>query len=89
MALVQRAQCGRRGPIRSGQLGDADGVQASGIDHSVEDSNADGGTVKTLGVSYRTRMTGRVFHRLGIRNGAGFAPIEDRGRHAFGLAMAP
>jgi hypothetical protein len=41
-ALVQRAQCGRRGPVRSGQLGDADGVGASGIDHSVEDGNAYG-----------------------------------------------
>lgn len=41
-ALVQRSQCGRRGSIRSGQLGDADGVRASGLNHSVEDSNADG-----------------------------------------------
>jgi hypothetical protein len=41
-ALVQQLQCGRRGPIRSGQLGNADEVRASGLDHSVEDSNADG-----------------------------------------------
>ena len=41
-ALVQQSQCGRRGPIRSGQLGNADEVRASGLDHSVEDSNADG-----------------------------------------------
>jgi hypothetical protein len=41
-ALVQQSQCGRRGPIRSGQLGKADEVRASGLDHSVEDRNADG-----------------------------------------------
>ena len=42
VALVQRAQCGRRGPIRSDRLRDADGIRASGIDHAVEDGDADG-----------------------------------------------
>src|SRR3954469_8390484 len=41
-ALVQRDQRGRSGPIRSGRLCDADGIRASGIDHAVEDSDADG-----------------------------------------------
>ena len=41
-ALVQQSQCGRRKLIRSGQLGNADEVRASGLDHSVEDRNADG-----------------------------------------------
>jgi hypothetical protein len=41
-ALVQRDRSGRSGPIRSDPLRDADGVRASGIDHAVEDSDADG-----------------------------------------------
>jgi hypothetical protein len=41
-ALVQRAQRGRSGPIRSGRLCDADGLRASGLDHAVEDGDADG-----------------------------------------------
>jgi sulfatase modifying factor 1 len=42
VALVQRAQCRRSGPIRSDRLRDADGIRASGIDHAVEDGDADG-----------------------------------------------
>jgi hypothetical protein len=41
-ALVQRAQRGRSGPIRSGRLCDADGIRASCIHHAVEDGDADG-----------------------------------------------
>jgi len=41
--LVQRDQRGRSELIRDLQLRDANGVQASHIDHAVEDSDADGG----------------------------------------------
>ena len=41
-ALVQRDRSGRSEPIRFDRLRDADGVGASGIDHAVEDSDADG-----------------------------------------------
>jgi hypothetical protein len=44
---VQRVQDGRNRPIHSGQLGDADGVRASDIDHAVEDSDA-GGSLSLL-----------------------------------------
>jgi hypothetical protein len=40
---VQRDRSGHSGPIRSDWLRDADRVRASGIDHAVEDSYADGG----------------------------------------------
>ena len=40
---MQRDRSGRSEPIRSDRLRDADGVRASGIDHAVEDSDADGG----------------------------------------------
>jgi hypothetical protein len=43
VALVQRDQRGRSGPIRSGRLRDTGGVRASGIDHAVEDGDANGG----------------------------------------------
>jgi hypothetical protein len=39
---VQGYRCGRSGPIRPDRLRNGDGVRASGINHAVEDSDADG-----------------------------------------------
>jgi DNA-binding transcriptional MocR family regulator len=38
------------------------------------------GTAESLGVRCWQGMTGRVFDRLGIKDGVGFAPGGDRGR---------
>jgi hypothetical protein len=61
-ALVQRDRAGRRRRIHSGRLCDADGGRASGIDHAVEDSDADDslglltGQLSSMQVSPRIRL---------------------------------
>jgi hypothetical protein len=49
----------------------------------------DMGASRLWGYPIEQDMTSRVFHRLGIRNGADLAPVEERDRHASGLAMEP
>jgi hypothetical protein len=61
-ALVQQDRPGRRGRIHSGRLCDADEGRASGIDHAVEDSDADDslglltGQLSSMQVSPRIRL---------------------------------
>jgi len=45
------------------------------------------GPSRLWGCPIEQGITGRVFLRLGIRNGADFVPVEDGNRHASGQAM--
>ena len=71
-----------QGDVASGRLRRAGGgrKRLTDIDATLESDLLALGTAESLGVQCWQGMTGRVFDRLGIKDGMGFAPGGDRGR---------
>src|SRR5688572_19676317 len=72
-ALVQGYRFGRSGPIRPDRLRNADGVRASGINHAVEDSDADASLGLLTGQLARMEVVAEdalVSRHRGFRHGS-------------------